>query len=312
MNNQFGAVFGGALAVALLLLYTISAWAMILAMLSACPGDACNSDLADSYGEGFRYVLTTVSGLVSALVIARLSISAPGKMPTFQSLENVSGRLRMASNTVAALYLLAWAVTGLAALIVGVMLYPDVIPTVSDLGTVWLGLAVAAGYAYFGLTPAENLGTARLMAASATLSATVGALEKHIQNGKIKFDSASLEAELLGKNQGQKVSETLQKLVLHLADTVSTHVRISSLLRGSGHHGAGRAVDIGNEEIAAEILPEIVALVGALSIDELIFDASVAGKSDRNEWNYDKGKKHNYDTATLDKHSDHIHFAVLS
>jgi len=312
MNNQFGAIFGGVLAVALLLLYAISAWAMILSMMTACPGAECNSNLADKYGEGFRYVLTTVSGLVSALVIARLSISTPGKMPSFQALENVSQRVKTTSNTVAASYLLVWAATGLAALVVGVMLYPDVIPTVSDLGTVWLGLAVAAGYAYFGLTPAENLGTARLMTASTTFTTTVGALEKHIQNGKIKFDTASLEAELLGKNQGQKVSETLQKLMLHLADTVATHIRISSLLRGSGHHGAGRAVDIGNEEIAEDILPEIIALVGALSIDELIFDASVAGKADRNEWNYDKGKKHKYDTATLDQHIDHIHFAVLS
>jgi len=312
MNNQFGAVFGSVLAVALLLLYAISAWAMILTMMSACPGAECNSDLADNYGEGFRYVLTTVGGLVSALVIARLSISAPGKMPSFQALENVSQRVKTASNTVAALYLLVWAATGLAALVVGVMLYPEIIPTVSDLGTVWLGLAVAAGYAYFGLTAPETARNVGLMTVSSSANSTVSALEKHIQNGKIKFDTSSLEAELLGKNQGQKITKNLQELVLHLADTIATHIRISSLLRGSGHHGAGRAVDIGNEEIAKDILPEIMALVGALSIDELIFDASVAGKADRNEWNYDKGKKHEYDTATLDKHSDHIHFAVLS
>ncbi len=63
-------------------------------------------------------------------------------------------------------------------------------------------------------------------------------------------------------------------------------------MRESGHHALGRAVDIGNEDIADEILPEIVPLAGALSVDELIFDAAVAGKSDRNEWNHDKGKKH--------------------
>lgn len=314
MSHRFGAIFGSVLAVALLLLYAVSAWAMIIAIISACPdSERCNSTLANDYGEGFRYVLTTVGGLVSALVIARLSITVPGAMPAFRALEDVSERVRTVSNIVAALYLLVWGLTGFAALIFGVMLYPDVIPTVSDLGTVWLGLAVAAGYAYFGLTPPEARGESRLeVMRRAVASTTVAALEKHISNGKIIFDKPSLKDELLGKNQGQKVTESLQKLVLHLADTVGKSIRISSLVRTSGHHAAGRAVDIGNEEIAGEILPEIMPLVDSLYIDELIFDAAIAGKSDRNEWNFDAGKKHSFDAATLDKHKDHIHFSVLT
>lgn len=45
------------------------------------------------------------------------------------------------------------------------------------------------------------------------------------------------------------MTPALQALVLELSRLAQ--IRISSLIRGSGHHGMGRAVDIGNEEIAA-------------------------------------------------------------
>jgi hypothetical protein len=44
-------------------------------------------------------------------------------------------------------------VTGLTALIVGVMIFPDSNATLGEIGTTWLGLAVASGYAYFGISP---------------------------------------------------------------------------------------------------------------------------------------------------------------
>lgn len=313
MSKSFGAIFGGILAVALLLLYAVSAWSMILAILAVCPGTAeCSLELAKQYNDGFRYVLTTVGGLVSALVIARLSITEPGAIPNFSALHVLTVRARTASNVVVSLYLLVWGATGLASLVVGVMLHPNVIPTVSDLGTVWLGLAVAAGYAYFGLTPPESPGTAMMTAARTASGGTVAALENRIATGRIIFDQPSLKDQLLGLNSGQKVTPKLQALVLSLSDTSVAPIRISSLIRTGGHHGEGRAVDIGNEEIAADLLPKIVPQIGSLSIDDLIFDASVAGKPDRNTWNHNAGVKHDFDTATLDQHKDHIHFSVAS
>ncbi len=140
-------------------------------------------------------------------------------------------------------------------------------------------------------------------------------LKDKIAAGKIIFDSANeatLKAQLLRENTGTQVTANLQSLVLELSKLVSSHIRISSLVRGSGHHGTGRAVDIGNENIAGSLLPKVAksAQVAALKIDELIFDAGVAGESDRNKWNYDQGKKHNYDDATLKQHKNHIHFSV--
>ncbi len=321
MSDRFGMVFGSVLAVILLLLYAVSAWAMIYAIWVACPGQGCGQPLAEQFSDGFRFVLTTVGGLVSALVISRLSITAPGSALGFRTFEEISDRLRLILNWVSAIYLLVWALTGLAALIVGVMLYPDVIPTVSDLGTVWLGLAVAAGYAYFGLSPSEGKPREKSRETDPRLNTrtsiesntTIAALEAQIASGRILFDAGkpTLKAELLGQNTGQKVTKKLQTLVLRLSEISDRPIRVSSLVRTGSNHGLARAVDIGNEEIAGVLLPKIVPLVGELEIDQIIFDATVAGESDRNQWNHLAGVRHPYSSATLNDHKDHIHFAVL-
>lgn len=140
-------------------------------------------------------------------------------------------------------------------------------------------------------------------------------LKAQIAANKITFDSGSadrLRKELLGVEPG--ITEKLQKLVLELAKVSPRSLRISSILRATAgsHHTIGRAVDIGNEEIASYLLPLVAtnAQVAALGIDEIIFDAKVAGQSDSNVWNFDRGQPHSYDRATLNAHMDHIHFSV--
>jgi hypothetical protein len=54
------------------------------------------------------------------------------------------------------------------------------------------------------------------------------------------------------------------------------------------------------------------AQVAALGIDELIFNARIAGEADPNKWNYDQGRKHPFDPATISDHGNHIHFAVVA
>jgi hypothetical protein len=154
--------------------------------------------------------------------------------------------------------------------------------------------------------------SAKVARAAAASDPVVEALKAQIAAGKIIFDAARLKTQLLGLNAGTRVTRKLQSLVLELSRLASPNIRISSLVRTAGHHGSGRAVDIGNEEIAGSLLPRVAtdAQVAALGIDELIFDATVAGQSPRNKWNYDRGVKHDYSPATLDDHKDHIHFAV--
>ncbi len=143
----------------------------------------------------------------------------------------------------------------------------------------------------------------------------VDQLKAQIQSGEITFDPPAattdrLRKELLGENAGTTITPLLQQLILEISKLKS--IRISSIIRNEGHHGTGRAFDIGNEGIAAGLLPQVAtdAMVDALKIDEIIFDAAVASQNDRNMWNYDNGKKHPYDAATLGEHKDHIHFAV--
>lgn len=146
------------------------------------------------------------------------------------------------------------------------------------------------------------------------MSTIIERLEKEIAAGTIIFDSAAQKRQLLNQHDGTKATRTLHELVLALVGLAGETIRISSVVRegDDGHHGQGRAVDIGNETIAGSLLPRVAtdAKVAELKIDELIFDANVAGHADRNKWNYDRGVKHDYGSGTLNGHKNHIHFSV--
>lgn len=143
-------------------------------------------------------------------------------------------------------------------------------------------------------------------------------LREQITSGRIIFDNAQpgqrarLRRELLGENAGTKVTRALQSLALEVSKL--QRIRISSIIRSgsSSRHVVGRAFDVGNEEIAGDLLPQIATdeRVEEFGIDEIIFDAGVAGEANRNRWNYDNGHRHSYDSATLTQHNNHIHFAV--
>lgn len=99
--------------------------------------------------------MTTVGGLVSALVIAELAITKPGEAPVARALQpSSSTRATNALRVITGIYLLVWVGLGLTAYVVGTMWYPGALQPLTDLGQAWLGLVVAAGYAYFGINHA--------------------------------------------------------------------------------------------------------------------------------------------------------------
>ncbi|MEY9523981.1 hypothetical protein ABIF70_005122 [Bradyrhizobium japonicum] len=153
MNSTVGIFFGGFIAVVLLLLFSATTFYMAYHVWQTCGGKTLEACTVVAFGDGLTYVVTTVGGLVSALVIARLSVTEPGKAP---SVVPGTTEATTATTTVAILYLLGWMATGLTALVLGVMIYPKANQTLSDLGTTWLGLAVSAAYAYFGITPGSS------------------------------------------------------------------------------------------------------------------------------------------------------------
>ncbi|MFY9290264.1 MAG: hypothetical protein WAP03_06170 [Methylorubrum rhodinum] len=316
MSPSFGVFFGGLIAVVLLILFASTTGYMVVMVVGQCAAIGNCPPASPDFGKGLIYVVTTVGGLVSALVIAQLSVIQPGAQARLGNFLPTSTAGIYTTNTVVALYLLVWIATGLSALVVGVMFYPDRSSTLSDIGTTWLGLAVSAAYAYFGIKPEAKAEREPEATRDAAASTVVTELKAEIDANRIVFDPGKadqLTMELLGTGSGTKATAKLQALVLALVK-VKSPLRISSIIRPGGHHEVGRAVDIGNEDIASALLPTIAtnAKVAALKIDEIIFDATTAGQADANIWNYDGGSKHTYDAVTLADHKDHIHFAVTA
>lgn len=146
-------LIGGGLAVLLLLFYSalvIYAVVIVLGYGGLTAGD---------FTPGMANSLTTISGLVAAFVIAELAVTPPGKSPgvrLFTSPANPPSKPSPPAKTVSWIYLLIWVATGATAFIVGVWL-PEksgqTLPTLTDLGKSWFGLAVAAGYSYLGVQP---------------------------------------------------------------------------------------------------------------------------------------------------------------
>ena len=80
-----------------------------------------------------------------------MTVTAPGSDPAVFT--NFKDGQPLVVNLIVWFYLIIWTFTGLASLVTGVIIFPEVSKTLSDLGTTWLGMAVAAGYAYFNIEP---------------------------------------------------------------------------------------------------------------------------------------------------------------
>lgn len=144
---------GGLVAVVLLGLYVYSV-VFAIRVVNCLSAEGCSHLTRDSFTSGFAATMSTVAGLVSALVISELAITNPGDTPARRIL-GPDAELRDITilTIVVILYLVAWVATGVAAYVVGAMWYPGTLQPLTDLGQAWLGLAVAAAYAYFGIRP---------------------------------------------------------------------------------------------------------------------------------------------------------------
>jgi hypothetical protein len=150
MSKSFSLLFGGVIGIILLGLYTFT----MIYMISVARCVSAGNCQADDIPAGVIYVHTTVAGLVSALVVAELALTRPGETPGAKTLaSDLSEQSQRITGYISGGYVLVWIISGLAALITGSMLYPDAVTTLTDAGTTWLGIAVAAAYSYFGIRP---------------------------------------------------------------------------------------------------------------------------------------------------------------
>ena len=105
-----------------------------------------------------RRTLATVGGLVSALVISELAVTPPKQSPGVRLLvapdQSEPDQVSITVvKFVAWTYIGIWIALGSAAFLTGELLFPGKVPTLTTYAQAWLGLAVAAGYGYFGLQP---------------------------------------------------------------------------------------------------------------------------------------------------------------
>jgi hypothetical protein len=146
------ALFGGTIAVVLLGIY-VHLVSVGYGIVTCATTANCSARQVGDFNDVMAQTLTVIGGLVSALVIAELAITKPGDAPVARVLSaNLSPSSERILKVVTAVYVLVWLLTGLAAFMKG-MYHPKVLPPFTSVGQSWLGLAVAAAYAYFGLRP---------------------------------------------------------------------------------------------------------------------------------------------------------------
>lgn len=140
-------VFGGVIAFILLGLY-VYLFMEALSVVGCTPQPGC----LGGFNERMAAALALIGGLISALVVAELAITKPGEAPMARALDpqappSTSRTVKILTAT----YLAVWTLVGLIAFVIG--LRSTELQAISDLGQAWFGLAVAAGYAYFGIRP---------------------------------------------------------------------------------------------------------------------------------------------------------------
>ena len=144
MNQKIREIVGSLISVVILILYAAVLWEIIDLVKDWNKGDP-EVDIAG----GKLLIVTGIGGLVSAVVIATLGISEPGRAPTgtVQVLSKDFGKTLMTIVTL--VYIGVWLFLGGYAAIYGVIKLPEASSTLNELGIAWFGLLLGAGYAYF-------------------------------------------------------------------------------------------------------------------------------------------------------------------
>ena len=147
-------LFGGLISVILLAVYVHLV--RVAVKVVYCVAPACTDYPATYFNDGMAQALSVIGGLVSALVIAELAVAKAGEAPARRALAKDASNLAVRTvSIVATFYVLVWIGAGLTAFLIG-LYHPKEVPPLTTLGQAWLGLAVSAAYAYFGLKPPND------------------------------------------------------------------------------------------------------------------------------------------------------------
>jgi hypothetical protein len=151
MNVKVREIAGSIVSLGALVLYAIT----LLDIINRVKGWSAGQSpiLID---DGKKLIVTGLGGLISAVVIATLGVSEPGKAPigTDRKLSKDYGQLTFSVITI--LYIAAWVFLGGYTTYIGVIKFPGASSTLYDMGISWLGILIGALYAYFGLNPLQR------------------------------------------------------------------------------------------------------------------------------------------------------------
>jgi len=114
----------------------------------------CTALGTEDFTDRMGTTLALISGLISALVVAELSVTRTGEVPGARLVApELLERHRLPLQIVTGLYLCVWLLGGVLAFFFGFLLADEksTLQPLADLGQSWLGVAVGAGYAYFGV-----------------------------------------------------------------------------------------------------------------------------------------------------------------
>jgi hypothetical protein len=139
---------GGVLAVALLGLF-VYAVVVALQLASNCASPPCV--LSDS----ITFLLQTIGALVSAVVVSELAVTRPTETPGTLRATSYSDNEKKAVKILTSLYILVWLISGLFIVVLG-WVRNTTVPQLVSVAKEWIGFAIGAAYAYFGISPEDH------------------------------------------------------------------------------------------------------------------------------------------------------------
>jgi hypothetical protein len=148
-------IFSLLLAVILLVIFGYLLWDAydVANDVIACATDTvCAAAKRLGFNPQKENAFNLISGLIAAVVVAELAITAPTQLPGLRVFAADPDAPPQTAATAASIaYIGAWMLAGIASFGWASLNHPDALQVLTNYGTTWLGLAVAAGYAYFGV-----------------------------------------------------------------------------------------------------------------------------------------------------------------